>query len=56
MKMEKRQMRYNYSVRKEAIRYVVIHDTGNPDKGADADAQFAGTLTTATGGAARISL
>ncbi len=40
MKMEKRQMRYNYSVRKEAIRYVVIHDTGNPDKGADADANF----------------
>lgn len=33
-------MRYNYSVRREAIRFIVIHDTGNPDKGADADANF----------------
>lgn len=40
MIVQKLQINYNYSVRREAIKYIVIHDTGNPDKGADAKANF----------------
>ena len=35
-----KQMRYNYSVRKEKIRYIVVHDTGNPSAGADTEAHY----------------
>lgn len=35
-----KQMRYNYSVRKEQIKYIVVHDTGNPSAGANAEAHF----------------
>lgn len=40
--MEKihKQMRYNFSPRKEKIKYIVVHDTGNKGKGADAKAHF----------------
>ena len=34
------QIQYNKSPRTQEIRYIVIHDTGNPGKGADADAHF----------------
>ena len=35
-----KQIKYNYSVRKEPIKYIVIHDTGNPDNGSDAQAHY----------------
>lgn len=34
------QISYNRTVRKEKPRYIVVHDTGNRGKGADADAHF----------------
>lgn len=34
------QIKYNRSVRKKPIEYIVIHDTGNTKKGADAMAHF----------------
>lgn len=35
-----KQIAYNISPRKSRIEYIVIHTTGNPNKGADADAHF----------------
>lgn len=35
-----KQIRYNYSFRKEKIRYIVVHDTGNSSAGADAGSHF----------------
>ncbi len=40
MNMIKKQIAYNRGVRKERIQYIVIHDTGNRGKGADALAHF----------------
>lgn len=40
MKIEKRQANFNYSLRKGSIKYIVIHDTGNSSKGANAKAHF----------------
>lgn len=41
MKINEKLIRKNYSDRKgESIKYIVIHDTGNPNKGADADAHY----------------
>ncbi len=40
MKTFNKQIAYNFSVRGEPIRYIVIHDTGNPSAGADARAHF----------------
>lgn len=34
------QIGYNYSVRREPIKYIVVHDTGNTSKGADAMAHY----------------
>lgn len=36
MEIKKFQIKYNYSKRNEAIKYIVIHDTGNRNKGANA--------------------
>ncbi|MBQ3118158.1 MAG: N-acetylmuramoyl-L-alanine amidase [Clostridia bacterium] len=38
--VEKKQIAYNRLVRTSAIKYIVIHDTGNKSKGSDADAHF----------------
>ena len=35
-----RQIKFNRTTRKEKARYIVIHATGNPKKGADAEAHF----------------
>lgn len=40
MKTFNKQIAYNFSVRGEPIRYIVIHDTGNPSAGANARAHF----------------
>lgn len=40
MEIIKKQITYNTSIRKSAIRYIAIHDTGNKKKGADAMAHF----------------
>ena len=40
MTIEKKQIGYNRVSRGVGIRYIVIHDTGNKSKGADADAHF----------------
>ena len=40
MEIIKRQIAYNISIRNSAIKYIVIHDTGNKEKGADAIAHF----------------
>ena len=40
MKLCKKQIAYNRKSRSESIRYIVIHDTGNKAKGADAEAHF----------------
>ena len=40
MDFVKKQMAYNHSTRREVIKYIVIHDTGNTDKGADALRNF----------------
>ena len=34
------QIGYNYSVRREPVKYIVVHDTGNTSKGADAMAHY----------------
>lgn len=34
------QIGYNYSARREPIKYIVVHDTGNTSKGADAMAHY----------------
>lgn len=38
--IEKKQIAYNRAKRTSNIKYIVIHDTGNKSKGADADAHF----------------
>ena len=40
MQIEKKQIAYNRVKRTGAIAYIVIHDTGNKSKGADADSHF----------------
>ena len=40
MEILNKQMAFNYSTRREVIKYIVIHDTGNPSAGADANANF----------------
>lgn len=40
MKINKKQIAYNISKRNTAATYIVIHDTGNKNKGADAEAHF----------------
>ena len=40
MEIIKKQIAYNISKRTSAIKYIVIHDTQNISKGADADAHF----------------
>ena len=40
MKIDFRQTQYNISIRRSPIKYIVIHDTGNPREGADALAHF----------------
>lgn len=40
MNIVKKQIRYNYSKRTQSIRYIVIHDTGNTGRGANASAHF----------------
>lgn len=40
MDIIKKQIKYNISKRTQAIKYIVIHDTGNKSRGADADAHF----------------
>ena len=40
MNIEKKQIAYNKGTRSSVIKYIVIHDTANKSKGADADAHF----------------
>ncbi len=40
MNIIKRQIAYNISLRKSKIEYIVIHDTGNKNKGADAVSHY----------------
>jgi len=40
MDIQKKQIAYNRTKRTGAIKYIVIHDTGNSSKGANADAHF----------------
>lgn len=40
IKINEKLVKYNYSSRKGSIQYIVIHDTGNTSKGADANAHF----------------
>lgn len=41
MKINEKLVKFNYSSRNGAkIKYIVIHDTGNTSRGADADAHF----------------
>lgn len=40
MEIIKKQIAYNISKRNTAIKYIVIHDTGNKSKGANANAHF----------------
>ena len=40
LNIEKKQIAYNRVKRASAIKYIVIHDTGNKAKGADAEAHF----------------
>ncbi len=41
IKINEKLVKYNFSSRKgEKIKYITIHDTGNPDRGADAEAHF----------------
>ena len=39
-KIDKKQIAYNRKARASAVEYIVIHDTANTKKGADADAHF----------------
>lgn len=40
MNIEFKQLIHNIGTRTRSVDYIVIHDTGNPGKGADADAHF----------------
>ena len=40
MKINKKQIAYNRTSRNQKPVYIVIHDTGNPGKGANANAHF----------------
>ncbi len=40
LNIEKKQIVYNKGTRNSVIKYIVIHDTANKSKGADADAHF----------------
>ena len=40
MEKFKKQMQYNYSTRKEKIKYIVVHDTGNRSAGSNAKAHY----------------
>lgn len=40
MQINKKQIAYNRTVRTSSIKYIVIHDTGNTDKGADANRHY----------------
>lgn len=40
MLINEKLIKYNYSDRKGEIKYIVIHDTGNKGKGADAEAHY----------------
>ena len=40
MKINKKQIAYNRSIRTQEIKYIVIHDTGNTSKGANAESHF----------------
>jgi N-acetylmuramoyl-L-alanine amidase len=40
MIIDKRPINYNYSKRNQQVRYIVVHDTGNPSYGADALAHY----------------
>ena len=40
MRRFNKQIAYNYSKRNQKIKYIVVHDTGNPSAGADAEAHF----------------
>lgn len=40
MRINKKQIAYNRSIRTQEIKYIVIHDTGNPGKGANAESHF----------------
>ena len=40
LQIEKKQIAYNRAKRTSSIKYIVIHDTGNKSKGADADAHY----------------
>jgi N-acetylmuramoyl-L-alanine amidase CwlA len=40
MNIEKKQIAHNKVARTSAIKYIVVHDTANKSKGADADAHF----------------
>lgn len=40
MIVNKKQIVYNRSIRTQEIKYIVIHDTGNPSKGANAESHF----------------
>ena len=40
MKKIHRQIKYNFSTRKEKIEYIVVHDTGNTGEGADSKSHF----------------
>ena len=40
MKRVKKQIKYNISNRNQSVKYIVIHDTGNPSAGATASAHF----------------
>lgn len=41
IRINEKLVKYNFSSRKgEKIKYITVHDTGNPNKGADAEAHF----------------
>lgn len=40
MEIVKKQMAYNYSIRKSAIEYIVVHDTGNTATGSNTSAHY----------------
>lgn len=40
MKINKKQIAYNRSTRTQKIKYIVIHDTGNPGNGANSESHF----------------
>ena len=40
MEIVKKQMSYNYSIRKSVIEYIVVHDTGNTAVGSNASAHY----------------